>query len=85
MKLLLQRGPDRGYFPEPAKSTHICDQQEEAEMVREIFKAGCVVVKIHDGFRYVGGYIGGKEEESEWVQQKVTEWASGVCILAWFA
>ena len=33
LKLLMRRGPDRGYFPEPAKSIFILDTpgQEEAE------------------------------------------------------
>ena len=44
LKLLMKRGPDRGYFPEPAKSLFISDNpgQEKASK-REFAKEGLVL------------------------------------------
>ena len=43
-KLLMKRGPDRGYFPEPSKSLFILDTPgQEAAAKREFAKEGLVL------------------------------------------
>ena len=35
LKMLMKRGPDRGYFPEPSKSLFIPDNPEQEEAVKK--------------------------------------------------
>eukprot|EP00957_Ditylum_brightwellii_P108449 8272652-Ditylum_brightwellii.AAC.1 len=81
----MEHGPDRGYFPEPDKSIHVCDSAEDTEKAREAFDAAGLKVNLHDGFRYVRGFIGGQEQEVEYTTPKVREWAAGVKTLAGIA
>eukprot|EP00957_Ditylum_brightwellii_P105953 8081667-Ditylum_brightwellii.AAC.1 len=37
--ILVKHGPDFGYFKEPEKSIHVCNDAEEVEQAREAFKA----------------------------------------------
>jgi hypothetical protein len=55
MTLLQRLGPERGYFPEPAKSIFICSPEDRpgAEELLEAFS-----FKFTDGHRYVGGFLG---------------------------
>ena len=79
MRLLLKEGPQRGYFPEPAKSICICDLQTQNRVrpFLEEFK-----FQYKEGYRYLGGYIGTTETLQQWLQPKVAEWAEGVQELA---
>ena len=38
LRLLMDQGPDRGYFPEPAKSLFISDNLEDEEAERQEFE-----------------------------------------------
>ena len=62
LNLLMKRGTDRGYFPEPDKFLFISDTlgQEEAEK-REFSKEGLVLNFVSDS-RYLGAYLGPQEE-----------------------
>jgi hypothetical protein len=42
-QLLMEKGPSMGYFPEPAKSYHICPKGEEAEARAAFEEAGIEV------------------------------------------
>ena len=79
MHLLLKEGPQRGYFPEPAKSICICDLQTQNRVrpFLEEFK-----FQYKEGYRYLGKYIGTTETLQQWLQPKVAEWAEGVQELA---
>ena len=37
LKLLMRRGPDQGYFPEPAKSLFISDSQRQVDTAKREF------------------------------------------------
>ena len=62
LKLLMKRGPDKGYFPEPYKSLFIPDTpgQEEAAK-REFVKEG-LVLNFTRCSRYLGAYLGPQKE-----------------------
>eukprot|EP00957_Ditylum_brightwellii_P149057 11349372-Ditylum_brightwellii.AAC.1 len=65
----MERGPDRGYFPELEKSIHVCDDPSQVEETRRIFKdEGIGDVIFRGGQRYVGGFIGSKQTRLEWVE-----------------
>ena len=56
LKLLIKRGPDRGYLPEPAKSLFISDTPgQEAAAKREFAKEG-LVLNFVSVSRYLGFY-----------------------------
>ena len=68
MTLLLKRDPDRGYYPEPAKSVLVVPaaEQTRAKAALEAFD-----FTYTSGSRYLGGYIGDGQELQEWLQPKV--------------
>ena len=73
-ELLMELGPPRGYFPEPEKSQIIVHPTKVQE-AKEAFKG--LKLQVHTGYRYLGGYIGDKEEEDkECIQQERTFGAS---------
>ena len=78
----MKRGPDRGYFPDPAKALFILDTpgQEEAERIE--FAVEGLVLNFVSGSRYLGAYLCPQVELEEWVKPKVVAWAHGVRVLA---
>jgi hypothetical protein len=83
-QLLMEKGPSVGYFPEPAKSYHICPKEEEAE-ARAAFKEAGIAVNFCRGKRYVGGYVGSEAMLERWMDPKVKKWVAGIGILACIA
>ena len=65
--MLMKRGEDRRYFPDPAKSLCISDTpgQEEAEK-REFVKEG-LDLNFISGSRYLGAYLGPRDQLEAWV------------------
>ena len=73
MKLLLKLGPARGYYPEPSKSIFIPqhpDQLQECKSLLSNFN-----FNFKPGHRYLGGFIGSKDEREKWLKEKVEEWS----------
>ena len=79
MRLLMQHGPDRGYFPEPAKSVVISrpDARPVLEAALNEFN-----FSFRDGARYLGGHIGDAASRLSWLHSKVAAWVDGVHALA---
>eukprot|EP00957_Ditylum_brightwellii_P136372 10400517-Ditylum_brightwellii.AAC.1 len=77
-------GPDFRYFTEPDESIPVCNAREDVEAVKAVFAARGVAANIHDSHRCMGGFIGGVEEEMEWVKPKIAAWTAGVKVLASF-
>eukprot|EP00957_Ditylum_brightwellii_P161977 12332619-Ditylum_brightwellii.AAC.1 len=73
---VMERGPDRGYFMDPTKSIHICDNKTQVEAARATFKELGLAVKFNNG---------SKARQEEWVKPQVEAWAEGVQTLASFA
>ncbi len=80
-QLLMEKGPSMGYFPEPAKSYHICPKEEEAE-ARAAFKEAGISVNFCCAKRYVGGFVGSEAMLERWMDPKVKKWVAGIEILA---
>ena len=58
LKLLMNRGPERGYLPDPAKSLFIADNPEEKESTkREFERVGLNLNSVYGG-RYLEAYLG---------------------------
>jgi hypothetical protein len=79
MRLLNRRGPDRGYYPEPAKSIAICSPAQQAA-AREILAE--FDFRYEAGSRYVGGFIGTDGALDQWLQPQIAKWRDGVQALA---
>ena len=81
LKRLMERGPDQGYFPKPAKSILILDTPGQEEAARREFSAEGIVLNFVIGSRYLGDYIGPQEDLEVWVKPQVEAWAHGVRFL----
>ena len=62
LKLLMNRGPDRGYFPEPAKSLFISETPGQEAATKREFLAEGLTLNFVSGSRYLGAYLGPKQE-----------------------
>ena len=59
---MMERGTDRRYFPEPAKSLVFSDTPRQEEEARTKFAAEGLVLNFISGSRYLGVYLGPQEE-----------------------
>ena len=82
LKLLMKRRPDRGYFPEPAKSLFISDTPGQEEAAKREFAAEGLTLNFVSDSRYLEAYIGPHAELEAWVKPQVEAWAHGVKVLA---
>ena len=62
LKMLMKRGPDQEYFPEPAKSLFILDTPEQEEAVKREFAKEGFVLNFTRGSWYLGAYLGPQKE-----------------------
>jgi hypothetical protein len=76
-QLLMEKGPSVGYFPEPAKSYHICPKEKEAE-ARAAFKEAGIEVNFCRGKRYVGGFVSLEAMLERWLNPMVKKWVTGI-------
>ena len=60
--MLMKRGQDLGYFPEPAKSLFILDTPEQKEAAKQEFAKEGLVLNFTRGSRYLGAYLGPQKE-----------------------
>ena len=65
-KLLMKRGPDRGYFPEPPKSLFISDTPGQESWAKREFAAEGLTLNLVSGSRYLGAYLGPQAELEAW-------------------
>ena len=71
LKLLMKRGSNRGYFPDPAKALSISDLPGQEEAARREFAVEVLVLKFVSDSRYLGAYLGPQEELEVWVKPQV--------------
>ena len=77
----MKRGPDQGYFPEPAKSFFISDTPEQEAGAKREFAAEGLVLNFFSGSIYLWTYLGLQAELEVRVKPQVDAWAHGVRIL----
>ena len=62
LNMLMKRGPDRGYFPEPAKSLFILDTLGQEEAAKRYFAVEGLTLNFISGSGYLGAYLGPQKE-----------------------
>ena len=72
------RGPARGYFPKPTKSILVVSEKN-VPWAKEYFRG--MGIQVVTGSRYLGGYVGERETEGQWLQEKVEGWDESVRTL----
>ena len=82
LKLLMRRGPNWGYLPEPAKSLFISDTPGQEAAAKREFSAEGLTLNLVSGSQYLGAYLGSQAELEAWVKPQVEAWANGVKVLA---
>ena len=82
LKMLMKRGSDWGYLPEPAKSLFISDTPGQEEAAKREFAVEGLNLNFVSGSRYLGAYLGPQVELEAWVKPQVEAWAHGVRVLA---
>ena len=82
LKLLMRRGSDWGYFPEPDKSLFISDTPGQEAAAKREFAAEVLTLNFVSGSRYLGAYLGPQSELEAWVKPQVEAWAHGFKVLA---
>ena len=79
LEYLGEHGPTYGFYPELDKSK-IVVPPEKMERANEYFSD--LGLKVVEGARYLGGFIGSEEKKVEWLQPKVENWVHEVECLA---
>ena len=77
-RYLQLRGPARGYFTEPTKSILVVAERNVPRS-KEYFRG--MGLQVVTGSRYLGGFIGERETEDQWVKDKLEGWAEFVGTL----
>ena len=62
LKMLMRRGTDQGYLPEPAKSLFISDTPGQEAGAKSAFAAEGLVLNFVSGSRYLGAHLGPQVE-----------------------
>ena len=61
-KLIMERGPNRGYFPDPAKPLLVADFSEQEEYAKREYTAEGLELNFLGGSQYLGAYLVPREE-----------------------
>ena len=77
--MLVTKGPDFGYFPEPSKSILVVAECDIPEAERLFSDIG---IQICTSSRILGGHVGSSTGRKEYIQQKVLSWVHHVDCLA---
>ena len=62
------RGQDQGYYPDPTKSILVVAERNVPRS-KEYFRG--MGIQVVTGSRYLGGFVGEREAEARWIQDKV--------------
>ena len=78
--LLMEKGKDRRYLPDPFKSLFIANSLEQEEVVKREFSTERIYLNSVGGSWYLGAYLGPWEELEARLKPKVEKWAHGVKV-----
>ena len=70
-------GPNYGYFPEESKSILVV-RKKDAGLAEEFCKINKLNFTIEHRHRYLGGFVGEKCWETEWLQKKLNDWKEAI-------
>ena len=76
----MKREPDRGYFPESAKSLFISVTPGQEEAAKRHFVVEGLVLVFVSGSRFLEAYLGPQEQLEAWVKPQVEAWAHRVRV-----
>ena len=71
LSLLTENGPKYGYYPEPSKS-YLDVHPNFVEKAHQLFDR--FGIRVVEGRRYLGGFIGSDEGKIRFTLKKVPEW-----------
>ena len=77
----MERGPYRGYFPNPAKFLFISETPGQEEATRGEFAEEGIELNFVSRSCYIWAYIGPQEELEAWVKPKLEAWVHGFRVL----
>ena len=77
----MKRGLKRGYFPDPSKSLVISDTPGQEEAAKHEFAIEGLTLNFVSSSRYLGAYLGPRDQLEAWVKPQVEAWAHGVRVL----
>ena len=81
IKLLIKRGSNQGYLPDPAKSLFILDTPIQEEAAIQEFTIKGLTLNFVSGNRYLVAYLGQQKDLDAWVKPQVEAWAHMVIVL----
>ena len=73
-------GPAYGYLPEETKSILVV-REDLTTVARTAMVTAGAKVKVVNGHRYLGGFVGDAELEREWIRENVDEWCEAVKVI----
>ena len=71
LKLITERGAYGGYLPKPSESCFIANVSEQEEGANRRFATEVLDLNFVGSSRYLGDYLGTKEELEAWMKPKV--------------
>ena len=81
LKLLMQRGLDQRYSPVPAKSLLISDKMGQEAAAKWEFAVEGLTLNFVSGSRYLGAYLGLRDQLEAWVKRQTEAWAHIIRVL----
>ena len=81
LKLLMKRGVDRGYSPDPDKFLFISDTPGQEETTKREFDVEGLTLNFVSGCWYLGAYLGPWDQLEAWVKPQVEARAHGIRVL----
>ena len=79
MKLIIKEGPKYGYNLELTKC-HLVVAPQFIEQATCLFSE--FGVNVVQGQRFLGGFVGAKDEANQWASEKIESWVKSISILA---
>ena len=67
----MKKGTDQGYFSKPDKSLFISDTPGQEEAEKRDFEIEGLTLNFVSGSRYLGAYLGPRDQLEAWVKTQV--------------
>ena len=80
LKLLMKRGTNMGYLPEPDKSLFISDASGQEDVAKGGFAKEGLDLNFMSASRYLRSYLSPQKELEAWIKPQVEAWAHGVRV-----